>query len=64
MNPREITNYHIQPLIELKFSNVINGKRKGIKVIMHNVKAYEVAASMRRGDLELNMDMEMFQEMV
>ena len=31
VNPREIQNYHIQPRIELKYSNIVNGLRKGIK---------------------------------
>ena len=89
VNPREIQNYHIQPRIELKYSNIVNGLRKGIKgivrkiqsrrssklmqmferiilfnlsflnfvkVTLENCKAYEVAATLRRGDLELNMD--------
>merc|ERR1712183_560130 len=53
--PREITNYHIQPKLELKYSNLINGVRKGIKVTLDNCKAYEVAA--RVGGMDLMMDM-------
>ena len=44
VNPREITNYHIQPKIVLKYSNVLNGQRKGVKITLENCKAYEVAA--------------------
>lgn len=62
VNPREITNYHIQPKICLKYSNVLNGQRKGVKITLENCKAYEVAASVRKGDLELNMEIQQFQD--
>jgi len=59
--PREITNYHIQPKLELKYSNLINGVRKGIKITLDNCKAYEVAASVRKSDLLIDTFQKQFE---
>lgn len=60
--PREQTQYHIQPKITLKYSNLIGGVRKGVKITLENCKAYEVAVSVRKGDLMLDMFNPLFQD--
>ena len=60
--PREQTQYHIQPKLTLKYSNLIGGVRKGVKITLENCKAYEVATSVRKGDLMVDMFNPLFQD--